>query len=195
MHDADDIVLSALALGFHKSRLGMTSVVAFRVVLHPGFWCHFTPLRIMFAISWPAAIVVLGLAYGLFHYVKKGANEAGNDWGSAHEAREYVDAVRYNYHLELLHANKEQEHTKIYRPSLLVLPKQIESDHSKLLFRFARKITSSSKGILVVGNVLEGTWDERVLAVVIIIMIIVIILVIISIIIIIIIIIIIMIIL
>eukprot|EP00457_Paulinella_chromatophora_P001694 gb/GEZN01001696.1/.p1 GENE.gb/GEZN01001696.1/~~gb/GEZN01001696.1/.p1 ORF type:complete len:926 (-),score=89.20 gb/GEZN01001696.1/:99-2855(-) len=125
--------------------------------------CSILCIILMFAISWPVSIGVVACAYSLYYYVKYYTMPTmGIDWGCANEAREYVDAIRFNYHLELIHAHQSQEHVKTYRPSLLVLPKDINSEHSTLLYRFARKLTAASKGILVVGNVLEGKWEDKV---------------------------------
>ncbi|KNC51786.1 Na-K-2Cl cotransporter 1 [Thecamonas trahens ATCC 50062] len=118
------------------------------VALAGTFMC----IVLMFVINYIFSLATLTAAMLLYKYVDWQENDV--NWGSARQAKIYLDALKQTARLEVT-----REHVKTYRPAFLVLCDDPGSERSMTLVRFADLFARVSNGVLEVSAVVVGSFD------------------------------------
>eukprot|EP01135_Chromosphaera_perkinsii_P003347 Nk52_evm47s240 gene=Nk52_evmTU47s240 len=108
-------------------------------------------LGVMFVINWWTALITLAIICGIYKYIE--FRKPNVNWGSAGQARSYVNALQSNLKLE-----KIQLHVKNFRPQFLLLSGNILERPDLVKFGFHM---SKGVGLLVAGDIIQGSVHDN----------------------------------
>lgn len=111
----------------------------------------FLCVAVMFLISWPTAVLTLGVVFSLYLVVSYRKPEV--NWGSSQQAQTYKNAL-----MSVQQLNYVEEHVKNYRPQILVLAGAPNSRPQLVNFGF---LLTKKLSLLVCGHVMKMQMSQK----------------------------------